>query len=76
MHTMSKNKLSSEEMGTVKKRSRNPTEVLTGDGEVHTHEEGQLFVHDLNQFVTVPTTRRNASCPIARQALRKPRMLL
>ena len=27
--------------------------MLTADGEVHTHEEAQVFVHDLNQFVTV-----------------------
>ena len=39
-------------MDTVK-RSRTPTVVLTGDGKVHTHEEAQVFVHDLNQFVTV-----------------------
>ena len=35
------------------KRSRNPTVVLTAHGEVHTHEEALVFVHDLNQFVTV-----------------------
>ena len=52
VHMMSKKELSSEEMGTVK-RSRNHTVVLTADGEVHTHEEAQVFVHDLNQFVTV-----------------------
>ena len=40
-------------MGTVK-RSTNHTIVLTAGGEVHTHEEAQVFVHDLNQFVTVP----------------------
>ena len=38
-------------MDTVK-RSRTPV-VLTPGGEVHTHEEAQVFVHDLNQFVTV-----------------------
>ena len=27
--------------------------MLTANGEVHTHEEAQVFVHDLNQFVTV-----------------------
>ena len=27
--------------------------VLTANGEVHTHEEAEVFVHDLNQFVTV-----------------------
>ena len=52
MHMMTKKELSSEEMGTAK-RSRNPTVVLTADGEVHTHEEAHVFVHDLNQFVTV-----------------------
>ena len=52
MHMMSEKELSSEEMGTVK-RSRNPTVVLTAGGEVHTNEEAQVFVHDLNQFVTV-----------------------
>ena len=52
MHMMSKKELSSEEMGTVK-RSRKHTVVLTAHGEVHTHEEAQVFVHDLNRFVTV-----------------------
>ena len=32
---------------------QNPTVVLTANGEVHTHEEAQVFVHDLNQFVDV-----------------------
>ena len=44
--------LSPEEMDTVK-RSRPPIVVLTANGEVHTHEEAQVFVHDLNLFVTV-----------------------
>ena len=43
---------SSEEMDTVK-RSRTTTVVLTANGEVHTYEEVQVFVHDLAQFVTV-----------------------
>ena len=49
---MSKKDLSSDEMGTSK-RSRTPTVLLTANGEVRTHEEAQVFVHDLNQFVTV-----------------------
>ena len=57
LHMMSKKDLSSEEMGTVK-RSRNPTVVLTANGEVHTHEEAQVFVHDLNLFVTVQFLER------------------
>ena len=52
MHMMSKKESSSEELWTVK-RSRTPTVVLTANGEVHTHEEAQVFVHDLKQFVTV-----------------------
>ena len=35
------------------KRSRTPTVVLTANGEVQTHEEAQVFVHDQHQFVTV-----------------------
>ena len=34
-------------------RSRTPTVVLTAICEVYTHEEAQVFVHDLNLFVTV-----------------------
>ena len=52
IHMVSKKEISSEEMGTIK-RSGNPRAVLTADGEVHTHEEAQVFIHDLNQFVTV-----------------------
>ena len=39
-------------MGTVK-RSRTPSVVLTADAEVHTQKEAQVFVHDINLFVTV-----------------------
>ena len=52
MHMMSKQELSSDELDTLR-RSRNPTMVITANGEVHTHEEAQVFVHDLNLFVTV-----------------------
>ena len=41
--------ISSDEMDTVK-RSRTPTVVLTANGEVHTDEEAQVFVHDLNSY--------------------------
>ena len=34
-------------------KAQNPTVVLTVNGEVHTYEEAQVFVHDLAQFVTV-----------------------
>ena len=49
---MSKKDFTSEELWTVK-RSKTPTVVLTENGEVHTAGEAQVFVHDLNQFVTV-----------------------
>ena len=51
-HDEQKKESSSEELWTVK-RSWVPTVVLTANGDVHTHEEAQVFVHDLNQFVTV-----------------------
>ena len=51
MHMTTAKELSSEEMDTVK-RFRTPT-VLTANGEVHTHEEAQVFVDGLNLFVTV-----------------------
>ena len=72
MHMMSKNKLSSDELYTLR-RSRNPTVVLTANGEVHTNEEAQVYVHDLNLFVTA-ITRRNASCSIAWKTLRRPQI--
>ena len=52
MHIMSKKEKSSEEMDTLR-RFRTLTVVLTANGEVHTHEEAQVFVQDLNLFVTV-----------------------
>ena len=39
-------------MDTVN-RSRRPTVVLIAIGEVQTHEETQVFIHDLDLFVTV-----------------------
>ena len=74
MHMLSKKELSSEEMGTAK-RSRNPTVVLTVNGEVHTHEEAQVFVHDLNQFVNVQLLEETPAGLFARQALQRPRIL-
>ena len=52
MHMMSKKDFSSDELDTLR-RSRNTTVVLTANGEVHTNEEAQMYVHDLNLFVTV-----------------------
>ena len=52
MHMLRKMDLSSADMDTLR-RSRNPTAVVTANGEVQTNEESQVYVHDLDLFVTV-----------------------
>ena len=52
MHMLSKKDLSSHEMGTLR-RSRIPTTVVTANGELPTNEQAQVYVHDLDLFVTV-----------------------
>ena len=52
MHMLSKKNLSLAEMDTLQ-RSRNPTTVVTANGEVQTNREAQVYVHDLDLFVTV-----------------------
>ena len=52
MHMLSKKDLSSSELDTLR-RSRNTTVVVTANGEVQTNEEAQLYVRDLDLFVTV-----------------------
>ena len=42
----------SDDMDTLR-RSRNPTTVVTANGEVQTNEEAQVYVQDLDMFVTV-----------------------
>ena len=74
MHMMSKKELSSVEMGTVE-RSRNPTVVLTANGEVHTHEKAQGVRSWLESVRNRATTRGNTCCPVAMQALQRPRIL-
>ena len=49
---LSKKDLSSDEMDTLR-RSRNPTTVVTENGEVQTNEEAQVYVKDHDLFVTV-----------------------
>ena len=50
MHMLRKKDLSSDEMDTVR---RTPTTVVTANGEVQTNEEAQVYVYDLDLFVTV-----------------------
>ena len=52
MHMLSKKDFSSDEMDTLR-RSRNPTTVVTANGEVETNEEAQVYVYDLDLFVRV-----------------------
>ena len=52
MHMLSKKDLSSDEMNTLW-RSVTPTTVMSAYGEVQTNEEAQVYVQDLDLFVTV-----------------------
>ena len=49
MHMLSRRDLSSEHMDTLR-RSRTPTVWITKNGEVQTHEEAPVYVHDLGLF--------------------------
>ena len=51
MYMLSKKDLSSGEVDTLR-RSRNPPTVVTAIGVVQTNEEAQVYVHDLDLFVT------------------------
>ena len=52
MHMLSKKDLSSDEKDTLR-RSRNPVTVLTAICEVQVNEDAQVYVHDLDLFVTM-----------------------
>ena len=52
MHMVSKRDLNSVELETTR-ISKNPTTVMTANGEVQTREEGTVYVKELDLFVTV-----------------------
>ena len=52
MHTLSRKDLSTAELETLQ-RSRNPSTVITANGEVRTNEEVTGYVRDLELFVMV-----------------------
>ena len=52
MHMLSRNDLNSAELETVR-ASKNPTTVVTANGEAQTKEEATVHVKDLDLFVTV-----------------------
>ena len=70
---LSKKFLSSDELDSLR-RSRNPTRVIAANGEVQTSEEAQVYVHDLELFVTVPILDDTPAA--IRQALRRTRLNL
>ena len=75
MHMMSKKELSSEEMDTLR-RSRTPTVVLTANGKCTPVKKKQVFVHDLNLFVTVQLLEETPAVQLLGKLLRRPRILL
>ena len=52
MHVVSKRGLNSAELETMRK-TRNPTTVMTANGEVQTREAATVYVKELELFVTV-----------------------
>ena len=52
MHMVSKKDLNSAELETMR-MSRNPTTVMTANGEVQTREDATIYVKELDLFVTV-----------------------
>ena len=52
MHMVSKKDLNEAELETVR-ISKNPTMVVTANGEVQTREEATVYVKELDLFVTV-----------------------
>ena len=67
MPMLSEKVSSSAELETLQ-RCRNPTTVITANGEVQTSEEAQVCVHDLELFVTVEILE-DACRLVIRQAL-------
>ena len=53
MHMGEQKRIKLSRDGYSKEGAEPLTVVLTTNGEVHTHEEARVFVHDKNQFVTV-----------------------
>ena len=51
MHMVSKKDFDSGELETMR-ISRNPTTVMTANGEVQTREEATVYVKELDLFVT------------------------
>ena len=67
VHMMSEKDVSSDELDAVR-RSRNPTVVLTVNGELHRNEETQVYAHDDGkEFTKVPRAVTKAKSCLYRQ---------
>ena len=75
MHMLSRKDLSSDELDTLR-RSKNPTVMVTANGEVQTNEEAQDNVHDLDLFVTVQLLEETLAFLSLETTLRRPRIFL
>ena len=73
MHMVSKNDLNSAEVETVR-ISKNPTTVVTANGEVQTKAEATVYVRELDLFVTVMLRRRYTGSSFTRKTLRRSRV--
>ena len=69
MHMVSKKELKSAELETMR-MSRNPTTVMTANGEVQTREEATVYVKELDLFVTVMPLEETLRSYFARETQR------
>ena len=69
MHMISKKDLSDADMYPLSK-SCSPTIVITANGEVQTHEEGTVYVKELDIFLTLKVLENTSAVFVARKALR------
>ena len=67
MHVISKKDLSDAEMDTLTK-SCSPTIVITANGEVQTHEEGNGVCQRSEHLLDYESPRKHASSIVARKA--------
>ena len=75
MHMISKKDLSDAEMDTLTK-SCSPTIVITANGEVQTHEEGNSVCQRIVDILDNESPRKHASSIVAWKALRWKRIFL
>ena len=69
MHMVRKKELNSAELETMR-MSRNPTTVMTANGEVQTREEATVYVKELDLFVTVMPLEETLRSYFARETQR------